>query len=65
MPKLQTSKPLPVVPYCATPMESQPSTSTAIDSGPISSEIFNRATADLNNKGVINMKKYQKYLYKP
>ena len=25
--KLQTSKPLPVVPYCATPMEPQPSTS--------------------------------------
>ena len=64
MPKLQTSKPLPVVPYCATPMETQPSTSD-YHSKPISLDMFNHAAADLNDKGVINIKKYKKYLYKP
>ena len=62
--KLHTSKPLPVVPYRATPMEPQPSTSDYC-SEPISLEMFNRATMDLNKKGVINIKKYQKYLHKP
>ena len=42
-------------------MDPQPSTSTTTDykSGPISLEMFNHAAADLNNKGVINMKKYK------
>ena len=61
MPKLQTSKPLPVVPYHATPMEPQPSTS-GYHSKLISLEMFNRAATDLNKKGVINIKKY---LHKP
>ena len=67
MPKLQTPKPQPVVPYHATHMEPLPSTSAATDyqSEPISLEMFNHAASDLNNKGVINIKKYKKYLYKP
>ena len=67
MPKLSTTKPQPVVPYCATPMEPIPSTSTTSEyqTKPISLEMFNCAVADLNDKGVINIKKYKKYLYKP
>ena len=57
----------PAVPYRATPMEPQPSTSAATDykSKPISLEMSNHAATDLNDKGVINIKKYKKYLYKP
>ena len=67
VPKLQMTKPPPVVPYCATHMEPLPSTSTATDykSEPLSLEMFNRDATDLNEKGVINLKKYKKYLYKP
>ena len=67
MPKLHTSKPQPVVPYHATHMEPLHSTSAVTDyqSEPISLEMFNRAASDLNDKGVINIKKYKKYLYKP
>ena len=67
VPKLQMAKPPPAIPYCTTPMDPQPSTSTTTDykSGPISLEMFNCAVANLNDKGVINMKKYKKYLYKP
>ena len=39
-------------------------TSTDVKTGPLSLEMFNHATADLNDKGVINLKKYNKYLYK-
>ena len=65
--KLSTTKPQPVVPYRATPMEPVPSTSTTSEyqTKPISLEMFNRAAADLNDEGVINIKKYKKYLYKP
>ena len=43
------------------------STSAATDyqTEPISWEMFNCAASDLNDKGVINIKKYKKYLYKP
>ena len=56
----------PVVPYHATPVEPLPLTSTATDykSEPLSLEMFNHAATDLNEKGVINLKKYKKYLYK-
>ena len=66
VPKLQTTKPQPTVPYRAAPVEPLPSTSTATDyiSKPISLEMFNHAATDLNKKGVINIKKYKKYLYK-
>ena len=63
MPKQQTTKLLPVVPYHATPMEPQPSTS-GYHVEPISLDMFNCAAADLNDKGVIDIKKYKKYLYK-
>ena len=55
------------VAYHATHMESLPSTLTAIDykSKPLLLEMFNCIGTDLNEKGVINLKKYKKYLYKP
>ena len=66
VPKLQTTKPQPTVPFHAAPVEPLPSTSTATDniSKPIPLEMFNCAATDLNKKGVINIKKYKKYLYK-
>ena len=67
--KLQMNKPpaTAAVPYHTTHMEPLPSTSTATDykSEPLSLEMFNRAATDLNEKGVINLKKYKIYLYKP
>ena len=67
VPKLHMTKLPPALPFHSMPMEPQPSTSTPTDykSGPISLEMFNCAATDLNDKGVINMKKYQKYLHKP
>ena len=68
VPKLQMNKPPAnaTVPY-TTHMEPLPSTSTATDCKlePLSLEMFNHAATDLNEKGVINLKKYKKYLYKP
>ena len=63
-PKLQMIKSPPAIPYCTTPVELQPSTSTDYKSKPLSLEMFNCATTDLNEKGIINIKKYKKYLYK-
>ena len=62
VPKLQITKSPPAIPYRTTPMDPQPSTSTIPDykSGPISLEMFNRAAANLNTKGIINTKKYKK-----
>ena len=42
-----------------------PSTNTnkQTETEPISLELFNRAAADLNTKGEIQLKKYQKYLF--
>ena len=67
VPKLQMTKSTPAVPYRATPMEPLPSTSTATNykTKQILLEMFNCAASDLNDKGVINIKKYKKYLYKP
>ena len=66
VPKLQLGKPPTntTVPYHATHMEPLPSTSTDYKSKPLSLEMFNCAATDLNEKGVINLKKYNKYLYK-
>ena len=67
VPKLQLEKPLTSVPYHTTHMEPLPSTSTDYTnykSEPLSLEMFNRATTDLNEKGVINLKKYKKYFIK-
>ena len=67
VPKLHMTKSPPALPFRSTPMEPQPSSSTSTEykSRPISLEMFNRAATDLNGKGIINMKKYQKYLHKP
>ena len=68
VPKLQMNKPLAntTVPY-PTHMEPLPSTSitTNYKSKALSLDMFNRTATDLNEKGVINLKKYKKYLYKP
>ena len=37
---------------------------TDTQTGPLSLEMFNHATTDLNDKGIINLKKYSRYLYK-
>ena len=66
VPELQMTKSPPAVPFCATHMEPLPSTSSATNykTEPLSLEMFNCAATDLNEKGVINLKKYKKYLYK-
>ena len=61
VPKLQMAKSPPAVPHRVTPMEPLPSTSAATK--PISLEMFHHAATNLNNKGIINIKKYKKYLY--
>ena len=69
VPKLQMNKSLTsaTVPYYTTHMEPLLSTSTATDykSELLSLEMFNHAATDQNEIGVINPKKYKKYLYKP
>ena len=45
-------------------MEQTSSHSTTVTTGPLSLEMFNRATTDLNDKGIINLRRYNKYLYK-
>ena len=61
VPKLQMNKPLAniSVPY-QTHMEPLPLTSTDYKSKPLSLEMFNRAAINLNEKGVIYLKKYKK-----
>ena len=67
VPKLQmeTTKPPTTisVPYRTSQLESLPSTSTDYKSELLSLEMFNCAATDLNEKGVINLKRYKKYLY--
>ena len=67
VPKLQLEKPPTTisVPYHTSHMDPLPSTSTDYKSKPISLEMFNRAATDLNEKGVINLKRYKKYLHQP
>ena len=64
VPKLQmeTAKPSTTtsIPF---QLEPSPMNSTYIKTGPLSLEMFNRATTDLNDKGIINLKKYSRYLY--
>ena len=45
------------------PKMALPSTKTPTETEPISLELFNCAAADLNEKGEIELKKYQKYLF--
>ena len=67
VPKLQMEKPpttIPV-PYHASHLEPLPSTSTDYKTEMLSLEIFNRAAINLNEKGVINLKRYKRYLHQP
>ena len=67
VPKLQmetTNPPTTIsVPYRSSQLEPLPSTSTDFKSELLSLEMFNRAATDLNEKDVINLKRYKKYLY--
>ena len=58
VPKLQMEKPPTTisVPYCTSPLEPLPSTSTDYKTEPLSLEMFNRAATNLSEKGEINLK---------
>ena len=62
VPKLQLEKPLTTisVPYCTSHMDPLPLTSTDYKTEPLSLEMFNHAATDLNDKGVIDLKRYKK-----
>ena len=68
VPKLQmeTTKPSTTmsIPFHPFQFEPSPMTSTDVKTKPLSLEMFNCAATDLNDKGIINLKKYHKYLYK-
>ena len=66
VPKLQLEKPPTTisVPYRTSHIDPLPLTSTDYKSKPLSLEMFNHVATDLNEKGVINLKRYKKYLYK-
>ena len=61
VPKFQmetTKQPTTIsVPYHTSQLEPLPMTSTDYKSGPLSLEMFNHAATDLNEKGVINLKR--------
>ena len=61
VPKLQLeNSPTTIsVPYHVSHMEPLPSTSTDYKSKPLSLEMFNCAATDLNEKGVINLRRYK------
>ena len=63
--KLQMEKPPTTisVPYPTSPLEPLPSTSTNYKTEPLSLEMFNCAATNLNEKGVINLKRYKNYLH--
>ena len=67
VPKLQmeTTKPPTTisVPYCTSQLEPLPSTSIDYKTEPLSMEMFNCAATNLNEKGVINLKRNKKYLH--
>ena len=72
VPELQmdTTKPPTTIPILYQPPKLKPlptTSTTTIDytSGPLSLEMFNCAATDLNEKGVINLKRYKKYLHQP
>ena len=67
VPKLQLEKtPTTVsIPYHTSHLEPLPSTSTDYKTKPSSLEMFNCAATYLNEKGVINLKRYKKYLHQP
>ena len=67
VPKLQVENTKPQttisVPFHTSQLESLPSMSTDYKSKLLSLKMFNHAATDLNEKGVINLKRYKKYLY--
>ena len=67
VPKLhmETAKPPTTisVPYHISHLEPLTSTSTDYKTEPLSLEMFNPTATDLNEKGVINLKRYKKYLH--
>ena len=67
VPKLQMEKsPTTIsIPYPTSHLEPLPSTSTDYRTELLSLEMFNHAATDLNEKGVINLKRYKKYLHQP
>ena len=67
VPKLQMDKPSTTipVPYRTSPLEPLPSTPTDYKTEPLSLEMFNHAATNLNEKGIINLKRYKKYLQQP
>ena len=54
--KPSTTMPIPFHPF---QLEPSPMTSTDVKSRPLSLEMFNHAATELNDKGVINLKKIQ------
>ena len=67
--QMESTKPLTTTPILYQPpkLKLLPTTSTSTTdytSGPLSLEMFNRAATDLNEKGVINLRKYKKYLHR-
>ena len=65
VPKLQLEKsPTTIsVPYHVSHLDPLPSTSTDYKTELLSLEMFNCAATNLNEKGVINLKRYKKYLH--
>ena len=45
-------------------LEPSPMNTTDMKTGPLSLEMFNHTLTDLNDKRIINLKKYSRYLYK-
>ena len=68
VPKLQmeTTKPSTTIsiPYHPSRLEPSSIATTNVKTGPVSLEMFNHMTTNLNEKGIINLKRYNKYLYK-
>ena len=64
--KMETAKPSTTVsiPFHPFQLEPSPMNSTDVKTGPLSLEMFNHAATDLNDKGIINLKKYSRYLSK-
>ena len=61
--QMETEKPSTTanIPFQLEPL---PMHITDTKTGPLSLEMFNHAATDLNDKGIINLKKYSRYLYK-
>ena len=63
--KLPTTIAIQYQPPKLKPLPTPSTTTTNYTSRPLSLEMFNQAATDLNEKGIINLKKYKKYLHQP